>query len=204
MDPMCRETVRHDFEDRFGILPSSRIVLMMLSVDKFTSLNYIKRINEVVAKLVADGIRIIYAVTDVQPSFDLELFQKGMLYQDEKTSWLPPGEDGIKGVRRAIAAADCVVSSRMHPIIFSAVQQTPFVCLARSAKMHALMNMLCVSDYLSLETFAYEDLLFAVNRRLILSAEQGFEPMVKPLAILKARAAAQFDELIRRLEEGRS
>lgn len=67
--------------------------------------------------------------------------------------------DGINGVRRAIAAADCVVSSRMHPIIFAAVQQAPFVCLARSAKMHALMNMLGVSDYLSLNSFLEEDLL---------------------------------------------
>ena len=203
MDPFCRETARNDFENRFGIPHSSRIVLMILSIDKFNSLDYLKTINKVVQKLVADGLWILYAVTDVQPSFDLELFRKRMLYQDKKVFWLLPGEDGITGVRRAIAAADCVISSRMHPIIFAAVQKTPFVCLARSAKMHALMKMLDVSDYLTLNNFIEEELLSAVRHRLKLGSECSFEPLAAPLAILKARAAKQFDELMLRLETGK-
>lgn len=204
MEPMPRTLARHDIEKRFGISPSSQIVLMVLSIDKFNSLSYIKCLNEAVKNLIADGIYIIYAVTDVQPSFDLELFRKGMLYQNKKTFWLPPGEDGVNGVRRVIAAVDCVVSSRMHPIIFAAVQHTPFVCLSRSAKMHALMNMLGISDYLSLNSFQGEDLIAAIERRLTLAHERCFEaPLAAAVSRLKERAEAQFDELILNLTADR-
>jgi polysaccharide pyruvyl transferase WcaK-like protein len=184
--------------ERFGIPPNAKVVLFVLSVDKFHSLKYLDEINKTVKQLVKRKIWIIYALSDLQESFDMRLYRDRLLYEGENTVWFPPGEGGIEGLRKVIAATDCVVASRMHPLIFALVQSTPIVCLARSVKMHALMDMIGESDYLKVTNLNSSELTEAIARRLE-AGERWFEgEIAHRVLLLRKRARNQFEELVKR------
>ena len=196
LKPICRTQARYSVSDKFGISPNRKIVLIIPSNDKFSSLNYLEIINIVTKWLLVNGVAIIYALSDLQKSYDLKLYHERLLFESELVYWWPPGEGGVDGIRTVIAASDCIVSSRMHPLIFSLVNKTPFVCLSRSSKMDALMDMLGITDYLSLTNFTKTQLLNMIQTRLLQTPDEFFQPISGRLDELKARSSAQFDVAI--------
>ena len=196
MSSMCKKTARRKLEEEYGVPAAASIVIIMPSLDKINSTNYITKINGVTKLLIENGVWVLYAITDLQSGYDLELYKKSMLYEHKRAFWIEPGKDGIDGINMAIAGADCVVSSRMHPLIFSLVQKTPFVCLARSAKMQALMDMLEISSYFNIDDFLIDDLMFAIDVRLRQGSDEFLSRLEGPLFRIKQRARDQFDMVV--------
>jgi len=198
-DPIPKIQARHVLSDRFGISPDTKIVLIMPSIDKINKTNYLDEINIAVKKLVTEGIRVFYAISDTQDTYDRSLFNDNKLYLSEGSTWINPKDCSLNDLRALVAAADCVVSSRMHPIIFSLINRTPFVCLARSAKMTALMKMLNLRDYLELNMFSSDELLKEIRSRISSGSDEYYSSIDENLDLLKSRASIQFDSMVNAL-----
>ncbi|MEM6517805.1 MAG: polysaccharide pyruvyl transferase family protein [Cyanobacteria bacterium P01_C01_bin.70] len=182
-------------KQKYRLPGNTKTILVMPCIDKFNSLVYIENINSAVKEWIASGIRVFYAVSDTQNSYDMRLFNEKMLFTHDMATWLSPAETDLEALCRAIAAVDCVISSRMHPIIFAAVNQTPFICLIRSAKMSALMEMVTSPSYFHIDQFDAKDLIGQISKILLKSRTAFFQPIQPAIDILKQRAAYQCNEL---------
>lgn len=179
---------------KYEIETGHPLVLFILSNDKFHNLEYLAAVNKVINKLVGRSFQILYAVSDLQESYDIRLHSESMLHTSAKAVWMKPGDGGLDGLCKAISGADCVVSTRMHPLIFSMIQRTPFLCLARSTKMRALMKMLG-SSYIDLDKLTSENLQAAILHRLTIGREEFYQPLDHKIELLKQRARIQFDDV---------
>lgn len=186
-----KEEARCQLCRRFDIESSSKIVVVMPSNDKFHSLAYIEQLNATVKKLNEAGIEVIYAVSDSQEGYDSDIFNKGLLHISERTRWAPPASLSLVQLIEMITAADCLVSSRMHPLIFATCQMTPFVCLSRAGKMDAFMKILGDESYLRMN-FTPVQLVELVMTKLNAATPEIYGP-----SVIRARekASAQFDSL---------
>ncbi|NEQ45386.1 MAG: polysaccharide pyruvyl transferase family protein [Leptolyngbya sp. SIOISBB] len=182
-------------KQKYHLPGDTKTLLIMPCIDKFNSLAYIENINSAVKEWIASGIRVFYAVSDTQNSYDMRLFNERILFTHDMATWLSPTETGLEEICRTIVAVDCVISSRMHPIIFAAVNQTPFICLIRSAKMSALMEMLTSPSYFYIEQLDKKELTEKASMILWQSRTAFFQPIKPAIETLKQRAAHQFNDL---------
>lgn len=121
-----------------GVRPPT--VLWVLSNDRFHDLGYLKSVRAAVDVLDGLGIRSRFAQTDLQPAYDGVLPGRPELRFDGISRWVENPQGSIEVFVQAVDGADCVVSSRMHALILSAVRGVPFVGLSRAGKMAALME----------------------------------------------------------------
>ena len=138
-DPAFLLKRRVDHDDRskiyqkFNIPYSSKIVCIIPSNDKFHDMNYISYMNKFISKITKDNIYIIYAITDMQKGYDLDIYNNNILLTNDKTYWLEPNNCNLESLLEIITACNCVISSRMHPLIFSLIQETPIICISRGS-----------------------------------------------------------------------
>ncbi|MBX5143085.1 polysaccharide pyruvyl transferase family protein [Rhizobium lentis] len=186
-----RKKARSQLCTRFKIESSSKIVIIMPSNDKFHSLAYVEQLNTSVKKLNEAGVEVVYAVSDSQEGYDSEIFDRDLLHTSKMARWAQPGSLSLMELIELITAADCLVSSRMHPLIFATCQMTPFVCLSRAGKMDALMKMLGDENYLRMN-FTPAQLVDLVMSKLNAAMSDVY---VSSVGLARASASAQFDNL---------
>ncbi len=186
-----KDEARQNLCRQFSIDHSAKIVVVMPSKDKFHSMAYIERLNASVEQLNRLGIEVLYAVSDSQQGYDTEIFNQGLLSTSRMARWAAPGSLSLAQLVEMIAAADCLVSSRMHPLIFAACQSTPFVCLSRAGKMEALMRILGDQKYLRLD-FSPEQLVEAVQLKCSSNSVEDGEVHVERA---RKKALEQFEIL---------
>jgi polysaccharide pyruvyl transferase WcaK-like protein len=188
----ARNSVQGPLPQLFG----KPLVTVFAAHDKIVDARYLKVLAQAAAGLQADGAQVVYAVSDLQPGYDLALRDSGLLPIPDGAVWWPPGEGGIDGLLALVAASDCVISARMHPLIFALAGQTPFVCLSRSAKMDALMDMVRTAPSVALGALNASDLRKAAGAVLSAGADRFRERLTPAVDALKQRAARQFDVLM--------
>ncbi|MEK7884351.1 polysaccharide pyruvyl transferase family protein [Methyloversatilis sp. NSM2] len=177
-------------------LSGKPLVTVFAAHDKIVDARYLKILAQAVAGLQADGVQVVYAVSDLQPGYDLALRDGALLPVPDGAVWWPPGKGGIDGVLTLVAASDCIISARMHPLIFALAGKTPFVCLSRSAKMDALMDMVGAASSMALASLDATDLQKAARAALNVGAQGFHEGLTAAVDTLKRRAARQFDVLM--------
>lgn len=171
----------------------NRSVLITPSVDKRHSMAFIPALNKLTYELTASGYSVIYACSDLQPSYDRVLFDEKLLDLPAGASWLSPDESTIETYLNLVKSVDCVVSSRMHPLIFALALNKPIVCISRAAKMEALMESLNL-DFQSIETLVTERLISSVWR--CLEQDQSITSPAE-VQLMIERASTQFDAFAR-------
>lgn len=187
LPPAQTPNIRESVFAEYGIQSSQRLIVVIPVADKVTPAGYLQPLNDYVRSLTAQGTCVLYITTDLQETYDQRLFTEQQLYEEKLTRRLIAEKTTIDSVCRLIAAADLVVSSRMHPLIFSAVNQTPFICLDRSAKMTSLMKDFGLSP-IKIENVQTPDLV-QMTRQLLESPPD----LTQPLQTLRERAEAQFN-----------
>lgn len=197
MEPVRKVSARRTFIENNNLPSDAKIILIMPSIDKIHSLSYLKEINTAVNSLAKGNMYLFFAISDKQESYDMRLFSESMLYTNVQAKWLDPRLYSFDDTLNAIAAADCVISSRMHPIILSAINRTPFICLCRSAKMISMMEMLDCREYFNLNSFDSYQLVTSLHKLVSSNSAQFFVPIEQQIKELKHRASSQFDAMVK-------
>ncbi len=171
-------------------------VLIIPSNDRFHSLAYLGVIRSLSDRLARLGVRVIYAVSDLQPGYDLRIFRDNLLPTGTHQTWIPGGYVW-NDLRNLIAAASCVISSRMHPLISAFNSGTPFYCISRSAKMEALMNQLHCLHFSTIDNLNVDaPFAFAVAS---LNKSSTVRRCEEETPHIRTRALRQFEEMCQAL-----
>ena len=172
------------------------IVLIIPTNDRFHSLDYLNVLRSVSNRMAGLGMRIYYAVSDLQPEYDIRIMRENLLPTSSRQSWVPPGYDW-QCLRGMIAAASCVISSRMHPLIAAVNSGVPFYCIARSAKMVSLMSELDWTWWSRIDRLEPDVMCRFVE--LHARSPKSVHTAPANAAQIRLRAARQFDELLHAL-----
>lgn len=180
--------------NKFNIPINSKIVTIIPSNDKFHDMKYLSIINSLVQKITKENIYVVYAISDIQKGYDLDIYENKLLLENDKTIWLEPKGTNLDSLLELICASDCVISSRMHPLIFSLIQETPMICISRGSKMDNLMKMVDEEDFFSIQNIKEDRLYLSLIDRLEHS-EKYTQKDAENLEELREKAKEQFIQL---------
>lgn len=180
--------------NKFNIPINSKIVVIIPSNDKFHDMKYLTIINNLVQKITQENIYVVYAISDIQKGYDLDIYENKLLLEDDKTRWLEPKGTNLDSLLELICASDCVISSRMHPLIFSLIQETPIICISRGSKMDNLMKMVDEEDFFSILNIEEDKLYLSLIYRLEYPKKYT-QKVLENLEDLRKKAKEQFTRL---------
>jgi L-malate glycosyltransferase len=139
--PRCDRTEARRFARRaFGVADDTTpLVLFSPANDRRTGLAYLGPLIAGCRTIVSrHGGTLGLFLMDHQPRYDLALMDVPGLKADDVLVHGPLIEFSPSDISMIFAGVDLVISSRMHALILAATQGTPWVNIARSAKMEAL------------------------------------------------------------------
>lgn len=180
--------------NKFNIPINSKIVVIIPSNDKFHDMKYLSTLNSLVQKITQENIYVVYAISDIQKGYDLDIYDNRLLLENEKTNWLEPSITNLYSLLELISASDCVISSRMHPLIFSLIQETPMICISRGSKMDNLMKMVDEEDFFSILNVEEDKLYLSLIDRLE-HPKKYTQKVLENLVDLKKKSKEQFSRL---------
>ncbi len=137
------------------------LILVCPSNDQLHSLRYLPEMLGAAIGAVHDrGGAVLGLLMDNRPEGDQALFRFSVAGVSS-VRWLSMRDFDRSVLRRLFAGVDVLISTRMHPIIIAATQGTPWLGIARSAKMRSMFEALDVAA-LDIETATAAD----IRRRL--------------------------------------
>ena len=123
-----RFLARHGLSDR-------PVILFAPADDHRVNTAYVESATEgLLAAAEALGGHLVVQLMEHQPSYDPRLLENDC-FRDDRITVLPLERFNRDSLIDTFSGVDCVVSARMHPLIVSATQGTPWLSLDRNSKL---------------------------------------------------------------------
>jgi polysaccharide pyruvyl transferase WcaK-like protein len=145
------------------------------------------------------GARVLLKPMDQQERFDLALLARKDLQPDGIVTQLPPEAFSEERLKLLFAGVDLTVSSRMHALILSATQGTPWINIARGSKMIAMAETFNTA-HLDVNNLVEQDVVDAMTESLSTSREHWQsrqDPVLQDLANTSSKSLQSFEMMVR-------
>lgn len=154
--PEDRDVSRHSLLTDAGlsreVVRDSPLILFILCRDQKSSLAYLQPLLRALEMVREEsGAVLIGLWMENRKGGDRELARDKRV-RSLGASWISPSRFDPVALRRYFAGADVVVSCRMHPLILATTQGTPWLGIARSAKMTSLFQELGVPFWIDIDS----------------------------------------------------
>jgi polysaccharide pyruvyl transferase WcaK-like protein len=202
LQPVSRVHAKRVVCARLGIEEEQKLILLTPANDRRVSLDYLRAlVNGVRRAAHRHGATIVVNIMDRQPSYDMKLASRRELSKSAGVRWYPFAPTGLLEIVQLHAAADVVISSRMHPLIIAVTQGTPIVNVARAAKMLALAADMSLPA-LHISSLEEEQVYSHVARLLDRGRDDWQRSTAPALAALRIRARLSGELFARQIASG--